>query len=108
MDFSTFVNPADLTFDGSAQQPFAAANSAKFEAFDFSAPAEEELVHKHKDSAVDLTKLHQFQQEQDYPSTRAKRVKIESCIFVICSEVLSKESRMYIRYPGQRNDMKFD
>ena len=83
MDFSTFVNPADLTFDGSAQQPFNAANnSANFEAFDFSAQPEEELVHKHKDSAVDLTKLHQFQQEQDYPSTRAKMVKIEPTVFV--------------------------
>jgi hypothetical protein len=80
MDFSSFVNPADLTFDGS-QQPFAAASTTKFEAFDFSAPAEEELVHKHKDSAVDLTKLHQFHQEQDYSSTRTKRIKVEPTVF---------------------------
>lgn len=92
MDFSTFVNPADLTFDGSAQQPFAAVNSTKFEAFDFAAPAEEELVHKHKDSAVDLTKLHQFQQEPDYPSTRAKRVKIEPTTFDAFLDNYSSES----------------
>lgn len=93
MDFSsTFVNPAELTFDGTAQQPFTAANDTKFEAFDFSAPAEEELVHKHKDSAVDLTKLHQFQQEQDYSSTRAKRVKIEPTVFDAFLDNYSSES----------------
>lgn len=92
MDYSTFVNPADLTFDGSAQQPFNTASSANFETFDFSAPAEEELVHKHKDSAVDLTKLHQFQQSQDYSSTRAKRIKVEPTVFDAFLDNYSSES----------------
>jgi hypothetical protein len=76
MDFSSFVNPADLTFDAAAPLPFTAA-STKYTSFDFATThQEEELVHKHQDSAVDLTKLSQFP-EQDYGAVRTKRIKKE-------------------------------
>ena len=83
MDFSSFVNPADLTFDAAAAaaaapHPFSAP-PPKFTPFDFAAPHhhdDDELVHKHQDSAVDLTKLSQFP-EQDYAAVRTKRIKKE-------------------------------
>lgn len=74
MDFNSFVNPADLTFDAAAPLPF--TTNAKFGSFDFVPDHDEELVHKHQDSAVDLTKLSQFP-EQDYAAVRTKRIKKE-------------------------------
>lgn len=96
MDFSSFVNPADLTFDGPAPLPFSTTTPSSAStpfAFDFSSHQDDELVHKHQDSAVDLTKLSHSQfPEQDYAAVRTKRIKKEPVVHDTFVDSYSSES----------------